>query len=270
MQFVKKQSSIFFSSDPLVGAQNVNALGNRFSVQLPRPLSIPRNAVAAQIGILSASIWNTSPNIAILYTNNIFSATIGGLLHNITIPDGLYSLNDLGNFLSIQFVNSGLAANVITLSGNGATQQSIITYLNAGDTIHWGVASSVAPILGFNGSGDITSPSANWSSFSPNIAQFNRVNSYLITSDMISQGIPVNSQSANILGKIPITSAPGSQINAYFQIISFADASELCGSGRTNFSFALLDQSLRDVSTNGETYEFVIVIEYTVPLLPVP
>lgn len=268
MQYIKRQLSFFFSSDTNSGAYSISPLGNRFSVSLPRPLMIPKNSVACEIGLLSASVWNVSPNIAALYGNNVFSFTTGGITYNYTIPDGLYSLTDLASYLSIQFVNNALAPGLFTFAGNNSTQQVIITYLNAGDSINWNVANNVAPILGFGGSGVITAPSANWSSFSPSQATFNRVNSYIVTGDIVSQGIPINSTSAQVLGRIPISAAPGSQINLQNQIISWCDASELIGSNRVNFTFSLLDQSLRDVSTNGEDWEIVIIVKFSMPSNP--
>ena len=69
---VKKQRSMFFSSDPRNGAKNVSNDGSSFTVALNSPLSIPKGAVMCELGVSQASIWNTSPNISPSFENNLF------------------------------------------------------------------------------------------------------------------------------------------------------------------------------------------------------
>ena len=47
----------------LAGADNVSSDGTSFEVTLQRPIIIPNDAVACEAGVISASIWNNSPNI---------------------------------------------------------------------------------------------------------------------------------------------------------------------------------------------------------------
>ena len=132
----KYNQSFFFSSDTAAGAQNVSSDGTQFSVQLADPIAIPRDAVACELGVLSASIWNTSPNIgpglgAGGVDNNRFrytTSTASAGTFNITLPTGLYSLAAISSYLSSQFVNNGHASNLFTLGGQGATGLAIITY----------------------------------------------------------------------------------------------------------------------------------------------
>src|SRR5947209_336740 len=92
--------SHFFSSDAADGAQNVSSDGTTFSVSLDTPIRVPSKARACELGIVSASIWNNSPNIGpglgaggvddykFRYTTSVAPAGT----YDINFPTGLYSL----------------------------------------------------------------------------------------------------------------------------------------------------------------------------------
>jgi len=262
---IPKSASIFFSSDPSVGAKNISSDGSTFTVYLNTPIGIPKSAVDATIEISSASVWNTSFNISADFSNNNFTFTSSAVVHSITIPDGLYSLGGLNSYLATQFVNLTLSPSVISFSGDDATQRCVMTFLNAGDSVNFTVATSVREILGFN-SRVVVSPSAGYNEYSDLSANFNRVNSYLIRSNIVSQGIPINNIGAGIITSIPITVPPGSQINYQPQHPIPVDASELIGQSKNVVTFSLLDQSLRTASTAGETYDFVMIFRWSILL----
>ena len=75
MSLLTKEINIFFSSSELSGATDVSSDGSRFSVLLDNPIKIPQNALNCSLGVVQASIWNTSPNISVLYKNNKFNFT---------------------------------------------------------------------------------------------------------------------------------------------------------------------------------------------------
>ena len=208
-----------------------------------------------------ASIWNISCNISASFGNNRFNFVSSEVSYALTIPDGLYSLSGLNAYFATQFVNLGFPSNLIIISGDDATQKTILTFLNPGDQVDFTRSNSVRVILGFDYS-LIVSPSARFNEFSDEPANFNRVNSYLIRSNLVSQGIPVNSIGQGIIAQIPITVAPGSQINFSPQNPIPVDASELVGIGKNVFQFSLLDQNLRPSPTAGETCDFVLVLNY--------
>ena len=138
--------------------------------------------------------YGISPNIAATFGNNNFTFTTSVApagTHSITIPDGLYSVAALNSYLSSQFVNLGYPSNLITIGGNDATGQSTLTFLTNGDSVDFTVATSVASLMGFNAA-VLTAPSANYTFFSDNPAQFNRVNSYIIASNIVANGSTVN------------------------------------------------------------------------------
>ena len=212
---LERQQSWMFNSDPDAGAQNVSANGATFQMSLNTPIRVPKEAVDCTMGVLQSSVWNTSPNIAAEFNNNVFKFTTSEApadTYTWTIPDGLYSLAGLNSYLASQFTNLGLPSNLITLSGDSATQKSIVTFLTSGDRVDFTVANSVREVIGFN-SVVITAPSSNYSFYSNNEAEFNRINALVIASNLVAGGIPVNNSSRGIIATIPISAAPGSQIN---------------------------------------------------------
>lgn len=264
---LEKQINYLFNSDPSSGSQNLSADGSTFQVSLNAPIAIPKGAVDAQAGVIQAAIWNTAANISADFKNNAFSFTTTVApagTYNLVIPDGLYSLGGLNSYLSSQFVNIGLPADLISLGGDSATQKTIVTFSTAGDSIDFTVANSVRTVLGFDAV-VITAPSAGYSFFSNNPAAFNRVNSYIIASNLVSQGIPVNDKSRGIIATVPITAAPGSQVNYSPQNVIWFDAGELIGQPKINMQFSLLDQNLRSVDI-PDYYSFVVSIKYSILL----
>lgn len=264
MALLERTQSFMFNSDAAAGATNVSPDGSMFQVSLNSPIKIPKDAVDCTVGVLQASVWNTSPNIAADYKNNAFEFTTSVApagTYSWVLPDGLYSLDGLNSYLAGQFVNTGLPSNLITISGDSATQKSIVTFLTSGDSINWAIVNSVRGVLGF-ASGVITAPSANYRFFSDSPAQFNRINSYLIASNLVASGIPVNNVSRGIISTIPINVSPGSQVNYSPTNVIWFDAPDLIGTQRSNLQFSLLDQNLRATPTAGDAYSVTVMIRY--------
>ena len=68
-RLLQKQQSYFFSSDPRSGALNLSPDGSDFTVQLDRPISLPK-CLDATLEVTTASVWNVSPNVSALIGNN--------------------------------------------------------------------------------------------------------------------------------------------------------------------------------------------------------
>jgi hypothetical protein len=128
--------------------------------------------------------------------------------------------------------------------------------------VNFTVPNSIRTVLGFN-TEVLTAPSNNYSFYSENPAAFNRNNSYIIASNFVSQGIPVNNQSAGIIALVPISVAPGSQINYQPYNVSWFDCRELIGNPKINMTFRLLNQALQPTPTSGDSYSFTLVVQYS-------
>ena len=51
------------------------------------------------------------------------------------IDDGLYSLDALNSYLAIKFQNRGFPGDLFVLTGNNATNEAIVTFLQAADIL---------------------------------------------------------------------------------------------------------------------------------------
>jgi hypothetical protein len=274
---VDKQLSYTFSSNTSTGAANIQNNGASFSVALNSPIYIPKGTVDCTVEVLQAAVWNTSPNIAVEFGNYRLRFTYNENVYGFVIPDGLYSLTDLNTTISRLLANAGLASNLFILSGDQSTQKTVITYSVSGVRIDFTRPDSIRTVLGFDARlspvGGISA--AGQSDFSDNTAVFNRINSFFVRSSMVNNGLPLNNVGSGIIAAIPITAAPGSQINYAPTIPIAVDASNLPGTTLQFISFDLLDQELRYVNTVGEDWSITLAIKYKIlltienlPMLP--
>ncbi len=282
MSLLEVKQSYLFSSNSANGALNVSPNGSSFDVRLDNPITIPRHAVYANISVPVARIWWTVPNISPELGNNLLYLTTnwqdgvnpppaGSPNFVITIPKGLYSVPGLQNAISRELVNKGLPSKLISLSGDDATQKIIITYNTDAYTarIDFTQANTLRSILGFNSRLSPLAAAATdgQSDLSDIPATFNTIDSFLISTNLISNGIPVNSFGSGIISNVSISS----EIKVGYQIVYepmnplTADCSELIGKSRNFFSFQLTDQNRKLVDTNGEFWYFSMVLTYYVP-----
>ena len=265
---VDKQLSYTFSSNTSTGAANIQNNGASFSVALNSPIYIPKGTVDCTVEVLQAAVWNTSPNIAVEFGNYRLRFTYNENVYGFVIPDGLYSLTDLNTTISRLLANAGLASNLFILSGDQSTQKTVITYSVSGVRIDFTNPDSIRTVLGFDARlspvGGISA--AGQSDFSDNTAVFNRINSFFVRSSMVNNGLPLNNVGSGIIAAIPITAAPGSQINYAPTIPIAVDASDLPGTTLQFISFDLLDQELRYVNTVGEDWSITLAIKYKILL----
>ena len=91
MSLIERQFSAFFNSALSSGSTKTNNLGNRFSVQLNTPLTIPRDSLYASLEVVSAKVWNVSPNVSSAIGNNHMFFSYGGQEYDLEFPDGLYT-----------------------------------------------------------------------------------------------------------------------------------------------------------------------------------
>ena len=267
---IPKVTSYAFSSDPAAGAKNLHNKGSSFSVALNKAISIPVGAMNCSVDVIQANIWFVTPNISADLGNNKFyfnSAVTNPGAYLITIPDGLYSLDDLNATLSREFANLGFAANIILLSPDGPTSKSIITYTIAGLDVNFTQANTIRTILGFNSRvSPVTPPSiAGESETSDNPAAFNQINSFYIRSSLIAaDGLPINNIAAGIIAAVPITAVPGDQIVYQPQSPIDIDATSIIGRPIQSISFDLVDDQFRPVNTVGEFWSIILHIHYSI------
>ena len=152
---------------------------------------------------------------------------------------------------------------MITLSGDDATQKTVITFNEDNTQIDFTQSDTPRDVLGFNSRlAPLALEPAVHIEFGDNTAAFNRTNSFVIQGDLISNGIPINSIARGVMANVPITSSPGSQIIYQPFLPPAVNANELIGRTKNYFSFRLTDQINRPVDTLGELWGFTVVISF--------
>jgi hypothetical protein len=260
---LEKTQTYIFSSDPANGAENTTQRGDEFSTTLYNPIHVPQYAKYCTLSVIGANIWWTVPNVSAAKNNNVFEYFDGTATRSITIPDGLYDLPSLEQAIYIQIDNIAGALpsdQTFNFVGDSATQKVVITFLSAGLVIDW-TASTVRDILGYT-TGSTPSVGQDESIIGENVAAFNTITSFLIKSNIIHDGIPVNARSSNVISNVFIDVPPGSLINYQPQNVSPVNADELIGASISNIRFNLTDQTNQPVDTNGEYWSFTMVIKY--------
>jgi hypothetical protein len=273
MSLLEKQFSVFFNSSVANGSTKIGKLGNHFQVQLQSPLNIPNDCVYATLEVVSAKVWNTSPNISEEIGNNHLFFRLNSKEYDILFEDGIWGVEEMNMWLEFSLVRWKLAKDLFELETDDATQKVSIKINNVGVVIDFTKPKSVIDVMGFYtehnefldtfSSDLILSTTIVGDSFiAPNEARFNRVINFYIKSNLVSDGIPVNNQSSGIIAEVPINVKVGSLINYVPQIPLRVDCSDLIGNSKQSITFQLVDQQNRGVSTSGEDFSMALVFRY--------
>jgi hypothetical protein len=262
---IEKSFCIFFNSSIQSGAVNKSANGSRFDVNLTSPLIFP-DAEYIALSVIQANVWNNAFNISEERENNqwAYYNDISGSTYQSTIPDGLYTINALQDFIVLSLLNEGFNGDEIQIIGDTSTSKVII-FVKADFQVDFTIANSVRTILGFD-SQEIPPAPAVTDTFetAENVAQFNFVDTYQIRSNLVNNGIPTNQNGYGIITTVPISAPPNSLIVYQPQNPLEIDVTYLSGQQKNNIQFELLNQDFETVSTNGEDYSLVIKFRYIV------
>lgn len=279
---IETEQTLFFSSNENLGAQNKDLNGSRFQVRLDRPVSIPPSAVDVSIECSSANIWYTSPNIAEEYGNNKlhlrfyqdpgFSISADVVL---TIPDGLYGGDTLNAVVQRLISNTVIpyliqpdpqeyfSPSSIRIYESPAEQKLVIELSKfLGINTDPLAENNVAYTLGFTTDvfGQFTGRGQKF--VADEIAKLNRINSYLLHSDIVQDGISINSSYDSILTEIQLDVGPGELITFRPYHPYKISGRHLKHGPRDLITFYLTDEQNRPIDTFGEDFSFTIVIKY--------
>jgi len=277
-QLVETTRTFFFSSDENLGAVNKDLKGSRFQVRLNTPLSVPPTAIDVAIECIAANIWYVSPNIAEEYGNNrlhlvYYSTPLNLTPITITIPDGLYGTDTLNAVVQRQIATfqipdgtSNFVPTSIALFENPATQRVVISLSNKlgfdANPIPGPGKNNIAETLGFTNS--FTASYTGETFEADEVAKFNRINSYLLHTDLVQDGISINSQYDSILTEVQLNARPGDLL-AYRPFIPYRVSGKHLKYGNKDFlTFYLTDEQNRPVDTFGENYSFTIIVKYKI------
>lgn len=251
----------FVSSKTSLGAINKNSSNSYFEISIDNGFRIPESAYQIRASIRSGAIWNSVPTI-VTGVNDQIEGLDGGVPYILTIPQGNYSLNELNTAIELEVVTEGLASGSISIAPFLPQSKTDLT-LGAGVTITFddsGNPRNMADLFGFNKPQTLAAATTHRSD---NISSFNALDYFLISSDLVSDGIRTNNRRKKLLGKIDITAPPNSLINLAAGIPMQVFAPRLAGSTITSMSFELLDDELNQVIM-PEDWHLGIEITYLV------
>jgi len=271
---IERKMTYIFSSDPTKGAQAIQQNGSVFSVNLQYPISLPIGTQYATMEVHSASIWYVTPNISEALGNNRLTINDGVNDYPLVIADGLYNFPQLVNAIQITFNSQTLPVppahqfeEMFAFNADNATQRVAISILQAYGTIIWNVPKPIRNIFGFTDAANDTTPPVAIL-VAPRVyvgneqANFNAINQFYISGNLVHTGIPSNSNSSNLMAVVYIDRPPGSQINFQPQQPLLIDAAELIGGQRTNFTFRLTNERFEPLDTFGEYWSFIVTIRF--------
>tara|TARA_R110001592_G_scaffold18464_3_gene76520 strand:- start:2139 stop:2975 length:837 start_codon:yes stop_codon:yes gene_type:complete len=266
---VPNQISLIVNSNPADGAKNLSADGSTFQVSYEDGgLQIPADALNTTISVQTANIWFSTPNIFTGKNDKMYVTgdNTSGVLTNfvLTIPRGLYDLPLLNNAIQLQLENQQAKTNpspLISISADEATAKVNLRFNYANVQVDFRPTDTFRDILGFN-SGLLSVATAPQTIPAQNVAKFNTINSYLIHSDLVNNGIRYNNIYNQTIGEVLIDVAPQEQINSQPFNPATSDASDLRGVKRNNVSFWLTDENNKLIDTNTEYWGARILIRY--------
>ena len=250
---ITKQFSIIFGS---ATADYVSPNMDKFQVTLNNPIAVPKEANSCDVALYGANIWNSSPNI-VTGVNDVFSYIINGVPASVIIPEGLYSLSDYSQTINQLIGNT----TDFIFTGNSATQKVTIETDN-NRQIDFTQPFSQRDILGFNSQvvPPLNTP-LDFTTIAPNIANFNNVNAFLVTMDLLNDGLPVNAISGSILAQVPIIAPPNSLI--YYEPASpiFIQTDQIIGKTISQINFGLTNELLNPIKVR-EDWAITVSIRY--------
>lgn len=274
---VRIDNDFSVSSDPNLGARNVANNGSSFEVLFNPPLSVPKDAMNVKVSVERATTWYTYPNISVSQNNNQFYVNEGATPYVLTIPDGLYSLDQLSQTILNEGTNAGITNSpnpFIQLTGNEATQRVEITFGYSNISVDWN-ADSPYVILGFD-LGTQTGPTSSlpippadpldYQYTADSVAGFNTVNEVFIKSDLVNDGIPLNNKFDGVLTNIQIDVPPGSQQTYQPFRPLYCSGHSLKSVQRSNVRFYLTDEDGNFLDTAAEFWTATIRISYDIPM----
>lgn len=283
---LSKEFDILVSSNPAIGAKHVSTDGSTFTIRADGGLGVPPNAKNVNVSVVNADFWNNDSNVVEGKNNIRFTFSTGG--GSIAVPPGLYDGTTIGPAIISALHRSdatGYSDNEfgLVIQANDATgvMEVIMTKTSVPeirttamkkytigqeppeiyyfDTLD---LEDIGLMMGFTTPIVPTGPSYMVESVIE--PMFNTLNYWLIQSDIVGQGIPVNGQYDSVIAKI--TSDVESNLQVLYEPInpSQVPAINLTGSAKSSYRFSLLSDSFKHVNTRGEFWSAQIRISYSV------
>jgi hypothetical protein len=215
----------------------------------------------------SLKFWYTFQNISADRGNNHFYLTDDILTpdkYDITIPDGLYSVDTLETCIQNELVNLGLSNKAVSISGDLSTGK-VFFALESGFQVYM---KSGSPYVLLGATLNQKIPSAGlttgqYGEYAPNEAQFSSLSSVNVHCSLVTQSI-VNGARSNVISSVaPDVTVGSQQIYEPTHLVK-CPADNLLGAQINEITVSLTDQNNNPINTAGENWSMTIVVEYLI------
>jgi hypothetical protein len=263
-----KHFDILVSNNPAIGAQRVSDDGATFTIRVDGGLGVPDTAKNVNVSVINADLWNNSPNVVEGKNTIEFKTNSVDPWKSVDIPPGLYDGSSIGDAILDALrghpeLPDDLGITIEPVEASGVMKITFTIVENSIGFFAYSILrfkfNEVGVLLGFPN--EITAAPVLTSQTEP---RFNTLNYWLIQSDIVPQGIPVNGQYDAILAKIT------SDVESNFQVLyepinpGMVPAQHLAGSAKSTYIFSLINDSFRPVNTRGEFWAAQLRISYAV------
>lgn len=265
-----KYEDFLMSSNAQLGAINKNALGSSFQINFEAPYVYDAKAKSITMEVLEVECFFNQPNVSVALNNYRFEVkgrnNLNALLTAvISIPDGLYDPSSLNSALQTELANAGISTDQIVFTGNQATNKIDISLNSTGAEINFNNVNyhGMADLLGFpyNTFTAVLAGEVFSSTLDPT---FNKLQYFLITSNITSSGTTFNGRSTSIISRVLITGSANFQLINEPQHPYSHDLTYMKGRNIKSLTFELRDDLLQLVETRGENWSlrYRLVYEY--------
>jgi len=248
------------------------ATGDRFTTDLSTPVIVDGDIEDYSVQVVTAAAWYTSPNVSAVLGNNKFeytSATVAPTgTFTITVPDGLYSTEDLTKTIADLTTQNGHGTNdfpLFTFNALEAVQKVSIT-VDASNTIGTGfsidntIADSLCQSLFSFPSGVLGPTTASPETFTPtalaDMAQGK--NEYLIQTDLIRGSIATDGNPGQAILRLPLNSRPNAQLT--YQSTLSTLSLPLARKRTDKISVWITDGNSRPITLNGNPFSITLAV----------
>jgi hypothetical protein len=257
VEFLQKEISLVFDS----GSSGVQILGPdpnnkaEFNVRFDEPLSLPPHGIDCTLQTDEVIVTNANPNLT-----EPSDFTYNGITY--TIPVGLWSVSELEdeiNFLIADLPKPTKQDTHVTLTGVQALGKVRI-YNELGLTFPSPTSNQLVTLLGLS-VGQLPIPS-NTTILGDNLAQFDVQDSYVVSTDLVSNGIRFNNDYAQVISVVHITTGAGGLIVFTPVQPAIIPTPELLGVLKSRIQLRLLKNDLTPVDTRGTDWSARVRIKW--------
>jgi len=264
-----RYEDFLMSSNTQLGAVNKNSLGSSFQINFDSPYMYDAKAKTITMELLEVECFFNQPNVSVVINNYRFEVTgrnnVNVLITAlISIPDGLYDPSSLNIALQTELNGAGILNDQIVFTGNQATNKIDITLNSNGAEINFNNINyhGMADLLGFDYIA-YTAVLAGAVFSSTREPTFNKLQYFLITSNITSSGTRFNGKNTSIIGRVLITGSANFQLINEPQHPYSHDLTFMKGRVVNNLTFELRDDLLQLVETRGENFSLRYRLVYT-------